>query len=81
MKKIKLPHNHRHGGVDYKAGETIELDDAAYEWFIKATYNLRTNDREELSKIVGTNEWADRIREEQAKPRKAKKGDDDGDDS
>jgi hypothetical protein len=57
MKIIILKAPHRHQGVNYKAGDEIELTDAEYDWLITATLGLRHDHREKLVDTVGTQEW------------------------
>ena len=40
-----------HAGIEYKAGDIIELDDDTADWLMKAHLNLRKTKLEELQKV------------------------------
>ena len=41
MREIKLLMDHEHAGKSYKAGETIEVDEATYDWLMDVYFEKR----------------------------------------
>lgn len=57
MKKIVLKAPHWRAGKLYQPGETIELTDEQYEWYVNAVIDARHAAAILVEETVGTPEW------------------------